>query len=165
MLVCFVCLMWVHGCSLQTHQKRASDPIADACEPPCGCWELNSGPLEEQSGLLTAEPSLQPHVHVLSSSSTLKNPKSRDDGLQSFVCHSENLNIPNVEIALVAMADPTRAVVLAPLVWAFTCYAGGWCSEVPVVNTAFILRSRHFWSLHHTWPKSLEKELWACTQD
>ena len=30
-----------------------SDPIADGCEPPCGCWELNSGPLEEQSVLLT----------------------------------------------------------------------------------------------------------------
>ena len=27
---------------------------------PCGCWELNSGPLEEQSVLLTAKPSLQP---------------------------------------------------------------------------------------------------------
>jgi len=42
------------------HQKRASDPITDGCEPPCGCWELNSGPLEEQSVLLTTEPSLQP---------------------------------------------------------------------------------------------------------
>jgi hypothetical protein len=29
------------------------------CEPPCGCWELNSGPLGEQSVLLTSEPSLQ----------------------------------------------------------------------------------------------------------
>jgi hypothetical protein len=28
-----------------------SDPITDGCEPPCGCWELNSGPLEEQSVL------------------------------------------------------------------------------------------------------------------
>jgi hypothetical protein len=28
------------------HQKRASDLITDGCEPPCGCWELNSGPLE-----------------------------------------------------------------------------------------------------------------------
>jgi hypothetical protein len=45
---------------LQTHQKRASDPITDGCEPPCGCWELNSGSLEEQSVLLTAEASLQP---------------------------------------------------------------------------------------------------------
>ena len=22
---------------LQTHQKKASDPITDSCEPPCGC--------------------------------------------------------------------------------------------------------------------------------
>jgi hypothetical protein len=29
---------------LQTYQKRASDPVTDGCEPPCGCWELNSGP-------------------------------------------------------------------------------------------------------------------------
>ena len=36
------------------------DPIADGREPPCGFWELNSGPLEEQSGLLTTESSLQP---------------------------------------------------------------------------------------------------------
>jgi len=28
--------------------------------PPCGCWELNSGPLEEQLVFLTTEPSLQP---------------------------------------------------------------------------------------------------------
>jgi hypothetical protein len=33
-------------------------PITDGCEPPCGCWELNSGSLEEQSVLSTAEPSL-----------------------------------------------------------------------------------------------------------
>jgi len=49
----------VHCSCLQTHQKRASDPITDGCEPPCGCWYLNSGPLEEQSVLLTPEPSLQ----------------------------------------------------------------------------------------------------------
>jgi hypothetical protein len=36
-----------------TCQKRALDPLIDGCEPPCGCWELNSGPLEEQSVLLT----------------------------------------------------------------------------------------------------------------
>jgi hypothetical protein len=32
---------------------RESDLITDGCEPPCGCWDLNSGPLEEQSGALT----------------------------------------------------------------------------------------------------------------
>ena len=41
-------------------QKRAPDLITDGCEPPRGCWELNSGPLEKQSMLLTSEPSLQP---------------------------------------------------------------------------------------------------------
>jgi hypothetical protein len=44
------------------YQKRASDLITDGCEPPYGCWELNSRPLEEQSVLLTAEPSLQPRI-------------------------------------------------------------------------------------------------------
>ncbi|GAB1287655.1 Arfaptin-1 [Apodemus speciosus] len=38
------------GASQETYQKRASDPNTDGCEPPCGCWELNSRPLEEQSG-------------------------------------------------------------------------------------------------------------------
>jgi hypothetical protein len=41
------------------HPRRASDLITDGCEPLCGCWDLNSGPSEEQSVLLTAEPSLQ----------------------------------------------------------------------------------------------------------
>jgi len=41
-------------------QKRAPDLIIGGYEPPCGCWELNSGPLEEQTVLLTSEPSLQP---------------------------------------------------------------------------------------------------------
>jgi hypothetical protein len=55
----FISCMWVHCSSLQTYQKRASD-ITNGCEPSCGCWELNSGPLEEQSALLTTEPSLHP---------------------------------------------------------------------------------------------------------
>ena len=41
-----------------TGQKRASDPLVDGCEPPCGCWELNSGSLVKRTVLLTAEPSL-----------------------------------------------------------------------------------------------------------
>jgi hypothetical protein len=32
--------------------------VTDSCELSCGCWELNSSPLEEQPVLLTAEPSL-----------------------------------------------------------------------------------------------------------
>ena len=38
--------------------KMALGPITDGCEPPHGCWKLNSGPLEEQSMYLAAEPSL-----------------------------------------------------------------------------------------------------------
>jgi hypothetical protein len=46
------------------HQKRASDLITDGCEPPCGCWDLNSGPSEEQSVFLPAEPSQQPSTFL-----------------------------------------------------------------------------------------------------
>ena len=35
------------------------------CEISCGCWELNSGLLEEQSLFLTNEPSLQFRCHTL----------------------------------------------------------------------------------------------------
>jgi hypothetical protein len=44
--------------TLRTHQKMASDSITD------GCWELNSGPLEELSMLLTVDPSLQPNIYA-----------------------------------------------------------------------------------------------------
>jgi hypothetical protein len=55
-------LLYLAHCScLQMHQKRASDLIMDGCEPPCGCWDLNS----EQPVLLTTEPSLQPKDHLL----------------------------------------------------------------------------------------------------
>jgi hypothetical protein len=49
----------IHCSCLQMQQKRVSDLITDGCEPPCGCWDLNSVPPEEQSVLLTTEPSLQ----------------------------------------------------------------------------------------------------------
>ncbi|KAM7321291.1 hypothetical protein ACRRTK_019383 [Alexandromys fortis] len=49
---------------MPTGQKRAPDLITDGCEPPCGCWELNSGPLEEQAILLITEPSLQPEINL-----------------------------------------------------------------------------------------------------
>jgi hypothetical protein len=57
---------YVYECSaLSAHvpspvwQKRESGPIIYDCEPPRGCWKLNSVPLEEQPVLLTTEPSLQ----------------------------------------------------------------------------------------------------------
>ena len=38
----------------------AGTGVTDNCKLPCGCWELNSGPLEEQPMLLTVESSFQP---------------------------------------------------------------------------------------------------------
>ena len=38
--------------------EEGSDLITDGCEPPCGCWDLNSGSSGEQSVFLTAEPYL-----------------------------------------------------------------------------------------------------------
>ena len=34
--------------------------FTDGCELPCGCWEPNPCSLEEQQGLFTIRPSLQP---------------------------------------------------------------------------------------------------------
>jgi hypothetical protein len=61
----YLSYVWVHCSCLQTPQKSALDPITDGCEPPCGCWELNPEPLEEQSVFLTSEPSLQPIILIL----------------------------------------------------------------------------------------------------
>jgi hypothetical protein len=48
-LFIFICKYTV---AVFRHQKRESDLVKDGCEPPCGCWDLNSGPSEEQSGAL-----------------------------------------------------------------------------------------------------------------
>ncbi len=29
------------------HLRKESDLVMDGCEPPCGCWDLNTGPLKE----------------------------------------------------------------------------------------------------------------------
>ena len=42
--------------------------VTDGCEPTCGCWDLNPGPLQEQQVLLTTEPSLQSSKVFLSHS-------------------------------------------------------------------------------------------------
>ena len=41
-------------------QKRATDHTLGGCESPCGCCDLNSGPLKEQP-VLTGESFLQSH--------------------------------------------------------------------------------------------------------
>jgi hypothetical protein len=43
----FIYLMYMNIACIPICQKRSSDHIIDGFRPPCGCWELNSGPLEE----------------------------------------------------------------------------------------------------------------------
>ena len=45
--------------SSDTPEGGIGCPLQMVCEPPCGCWDLNSGPLEQQSVLLTTE--ISPH--------------------------------------------------------------------------------------------------------
>lgn len=60
----YKCLPVHHICDwcLRRPEKNIRSPriaSTDGCEPPCECWELNSGPLEEQPVLLVPEPSLR----------------------------------------------------------------------------------------------------------
>ena len=57
-------------------------PLADGYKPPCDCWELNSGPLEEQSVLLTTELSFQPE----SLGPLKKGPSYLDMVMYIYVC-------------------------------------------------------------------------------
>jgi hypothetical protein len=60
----FYFLGYVYGCctcSDDRSQKRALDPLVlelKIVNLHCGCWELNLGPSEESSVLLTSEPSV-----------------------------------------------------------------------------------------------------------
>ena len=61
----YVCLM--HAWCLRKPEKGIGFPgtgVTDGREPPCGCWGLNLGPLEEQPVLLIAEPPLQSHAFI-----------------------------------------------------------------------------------------------------
>ena len=79
----FVFYLSEYAAVIFRHTRRdQSDLITDGCEPPCGCWQLNSGRLEEQSVLLTAEPSLQP---LLLFFVLVKNLDSRGWGFSSVV--------------------------------------------------------------------------------
>jgi hypothetical protein len=92
--------MWVHCHCLQTPQKRVSDSITDGCEPPCGCWELNSGPLEEWSVLLTTEPSLQPIIDIFMSRNLYLSPKDGKSETSSPCAESQLIECPGGEVSL-----------------------------------------------------------------
>jgi hypothetical protein len=44
---------------LKRPEDVRSPGTRDSCEPLCGCWETNPGPLEEKQVFLITEPSLQ----------------------------------------------------------------------------------------------------------
>jgi hypothetical protein len=46
--------------------------VTDSCELPCGCWEMNLSPMDEQLMLLTAGPSVSPTTLFLRQSLSLK---------------------------------------------------------------------------------------------
>ena len=66
-------------------QKRAPDLITDGCEPPCGCWELNSGPLEEQVMLLTTEPTADDKGRKMSGLTSAHRSQKSELGLRSVL--------------------------------------------------------------------------------
>ena len=80
-------------------QKRTSDHTIDGYGPLHWCWELNSGPLEEQTVLLTTEPSLQPlrqlilnHFRVLSKRVHILNKSYHITPLNSHLSHQSSEN-------------------------------------------------------------------------
>ena len=61
----FLCasIFCIHACLWEiARSSETGIGVTDSCELPCGFWELNPSPLEEQPVLLTAEPSLQPSI-------------------------------------------------------------------------------------------------------
>ena len=48
LLVLCVCAWYT--LRLEEGVKSPGTKIKDTCEPPCGCWDLNPGPLQVQQG-------------------------------------------------------------------------------------------------------------------
>ena len=55
---CFACI-GTHVWRSEEGIRSPETGVTGGCEPPCRCWEPNSGPLQEQQMLLTAKPSFQ----------------------------------------------------------------------------------------------------------
>lgn len=66
--VCVPTCKYVHhvsACYRWKSEKFFKSPgcgVADTYEPTCGFWELNLGPLQKQSVLLTPEPTFYSHL-------------------------------------------------------------------------------------------------------
>jgi len=107
-------------------QERASDPSVDDCEPPCGCWKLNSGPLEEQTALLNCWAiSLAPAFKVLKvTCSTWGNGSSSSFPLHPF-CPAHGAVIQVRALVTYAELSPLSSSRPATPVW---CCSTAWLS-------------------------------------
>ena len=68
-LFAYVSLHALCACNDNSGQKRELGPLKvkpRCCKLPCGCWELNTEPLEEWPVPLTAEPCLYPQGRAFS---------------------------------------------------------------------------------------------------
>ena len=65
MYVCIQCMCLMPKES-RTGYRFPGTGVTDDSELPCGCWELNLGPLEEQPVRLATEPSLWAILVILS---------------------------------------------------------------------------------------------------
>jgi hypothetical protein len=63
----YICLFIIHKYTVAVFRppRRGHQISLQMVEPPCGCWDLNSGPSEGQSVLLTTEPSISPTYCLL----------------------------------------------------------------------------------------------------
>jgi hypothetical protein len=68
-------MFYLHVCMCTMYvpiEVKRRTKVIDDWEPPCGRWELNSGPLQEQPHL-TTEPSPQPQNSILTKSGNNSN--------------------------------------------------------------------------------------------
>ena len=55
-----MCVFVFHDIALSEERFRSPETgVTFSCEPPCGFWELNHGPLKEHSVLSMIEPLIQ----------------------------------------------------------------------------------------------------------
>jgi hypothetical protein len=88
LFVVYVCLLGMYVCTFAQGVWSLGTGVTDSFKLPCGCWDPNSGTLEEQPVLLTAETSLfQPSKTVLSSQVEVLYPLNNNTPMPSFALY------------------------------------------------------------------------------
>ena len=73
------------------HKRVVGSPetgVMNIRELPCGCWELNLGPVQDQQDLFTVEPSLQPLKESFLKASNRK--ANEDKGRKVQLAHNDD---------------------------------------------------------------------------